>query len=327
MKKYIFIVSVLLSCIVAPVFGQVDTTKIPVSYDTTITLPAESLFVTDTTIKTDTIITVDTTIKTTLVGYVPARDTLVRKCCRDSLVIIVKSKHTHEPVGFSRIAEHDFNTSIAKSWKGLAGQAGCWETNGGTVVNGGKYVVTYPVGFADGKTPATLHAMSACQAPKGYTQVYVHMSGLVPGDNNTPMWNNGEGNKLLFWHYGVGTGSPIFKCWDYQAGSAGGVRQDCTVNSYAQGLWLGARTAKLNAGLPNDIECIITLNTPGVSNGTIVCWVNGIKVEWLNRTLRTSSNSLITELWLDWTYGGGGGGVAVGQRSVWTLDGFYASGK
>ncbi len=327
MKKYILLLSVLLCGIIHPLTSQVDTTKIPVSYDTTITLPAESLFVIDTVVKIDTVITVDTTLKTILAKYIPPRDTIVRKCCKDSLVIVIKTKHAHEPSGFVRIAEHDFNTSIAKSWKGMAGQAGCWETNGGTAINNGKYTVTYPAGFADGKTPATLHAMSSCQSPKGYTQVYVHMSGFVPGDNGTSMWNNGEGNKLLFWHYGSGTGSPIFKCWDYQVGSVGGLRQDCTVNLYAQGAWLGSRTAKINAGVSNDIECILVLNTPGLANGTVTCWVNGVKVEWVNRTLRTSASSLVTELWLDWTYGGGGGGVAVGQRSIWTLDSFYASGK
>lgn len=244
----------------------------------------------------------------------------------DTTVTTTAITNPHEPAGFTRIAEHDFTTPIAKSWKGLAGQAGCWERNGGGGMASGKFVVTYPVGFADGMTPATLHAGSTCQNPKGYTQVYVHMLGFLPGDG-TPFWNNGEGDKLLFWHFGTGAGSPILKCWDYVAGSAGGVRPDCTVNLYGNGTWLGVRSAKITAGQPNDIECVLTLNTPGKTDGSVSCWINGVAAAWSGLTLRSSTTTLVTELWLDWTYGGGGAGVAVGQRSVLSLSGFYASGR
>jgi len=232
----------------------------------------------------------------------------------------------HEPAGFVRIAEHDFTTPIQASWKGVAGQAGCWERNGGGAMTGGKYVVTYPVGFADGRTPATLHAMSTCQSPRGYDEVYIHMVGFVPGDG-TPFWNNGEGDKLLFWHFGTGAGSPILKCWDYVAGSAGGVRPDCELNLYAQGTWLGARTARIRAGRGNDIECVLRLNTPGQADGSVDCWINGVAASWNNVVLRTQAASQVSEFWLDWTYGGGGAGVAVGLKSVLSLSGFYASGR
>nr|MBP6670233.1 hypothetical protein [Gemmatimonadales bacterium] len=203
---------------------------------------------------------------------------------------------------------------------------GCWERNGGGAMTNGKFIVTFPVGFADGRTPATLHAGSTCQKPKGFTQVYLHMIGFVPGDG-TPFWNNGEGDKLVFWHFGSGTGSPILKCWDYVAGSSGGVRSDCMVNLYGNGKWLGVRTAKIYAGQPNDIECVLTLNAPATADGSVSCWINGVAAAWSGLTLRASATSLVTELWLDWTYGGGGAGLAVGQRSVLSLSGFYASGR
>ncbi len=234
--------------------------------------------------------------------------------------------HPHEPAGLAVIADHDFSAPIAKNWKGMAGRAGCWERNGGGGMQGGKYVVTYPVGWADGRTPATLHAMTTCQAPRAFTTVYVHLQGYTPGDLGSPMWNNGEGNKILFWHFGTGSGTPVLKCWDYVAGSIGGVRSDCSVNLDGNGRWLGARSARIIAGRPNDVECLLQLNTPGVADGSATCWVNGVQVGWTRALFRTHGAG-ITELWLDWTYGGGGAGVAVGQRSVWTLDAFYASGR
>ncbi|MBL8979136.1 MAG: hypothetical protein JNM53_12025 [Gemmatimonadetes bacterium] len=248
----------------------------------------------------------------------------------------------HEPAGYTRLWQNDFTSSLTKLKYVTAAQAGCWFTNGGKgVIANGKWNVTYPVGWIDGTTPATMHGRVNCPPakPPSYNSTYIHLTGYNPGDG-TPFWQNGNGYKVLF--IKVGGGSLILKCDN--AGGGAGLRTSCLFRAN----WEGGGVAnyqlqsntQLLVGRPDDIECLLTVNTPGLKDGTLSCWVNGKQVTWsrlaqgsgsltccsiMMRT--TATPTAAYETWADWTYGGGGGMVPVGQRTVISFDGIYVSGR
>lgn len=281
----------LAACVTDPVPAQ---TPIPVPYDSVGP------------------VTHDSTISVT-------HDTTYRVCCRDSFPPAppppppTSGKHPHEPAGFARLWEHDFTTAPAIGKYALSGAAGCWYANAGAKFVGGKYQVTYPVGFAEGKTPAKLEAHPACpRGARSAQSLYVHLTGYQPGDG-TPAWVNGAGNKALFIDYG---GSKfVFKC-DAPA-MPSGVKSSClwTLHTPAGLIRPTSGRGVVLTGQPNDIECVI-------EPAKTACWVNGTAMTWA-----TGPGQPIYGVWHDWTYGGGGGGTPVGTRSVWTLDGSYGSGR
>lgn len=248
----------------------------------------------------------------------------------------------HEPAGYARLWQNDFSAPLTKLKYVTTAQAGCWFTNGGKgAIANGKWSVTYPVGWIDGTTPATMHGRVNCPPARApaYNSIYIHLTSYNPGDG-TPFWQNGNGYKVLF--IKVGGGSLILKC-DNASGGAG-LRTSCLFRAN----WEGGGVAnyqlqsntQLLAGQPNDIECVLTVNTPSLKDGYLSCWVNDKQVTWsriaqgagslacCSIMMRTSATpTAIYETWADWTYGGGGGMVPVGQRTVISLGGIYVSGK
>lgn len=248
----------------------------------------------------------------------------------------------NEPAGYTRLWQNDFTASLATRQFVTTAQAGCWYTNGGKgKIANGKWSVTYPVGWVDGTTPATMHGRVNCPPAKApaYNSTYIHLSGYNPGDG-TAFWQNGNGYKVLF--IKVGGGSLILKC-DNSGGGAG-LRSSCLFRANWEGGGVAnyqlQSSTQLLAGQPNDIECVLTVNTPGQKNGTLACWVNTKPVVWTrlaqgagtlpccNILMRTTAApTAIYETWADWTYGGGGGMVPVGQSTVISIGGIYVSGK
>lgn len=285
----------LLAFLPACAVGQTaDTTRIPVPYDSTWRV-IDSVVV-----RADTF----------------AHDTTAH-LTRDSLVIVVRppaAGHPGEPAGFLPLLAHDFGVPIVKDQPyRLQGQAGCWYAHSGGAFVNGKYAVTFAVGLGEGRTPNKLEAFPVCPpAAKASSSFYVHLIGYQPGDG-TPAWVNGEGTKALFVRYG--NGAPlIFKCDAPNRPS--GVKASCHWSLYTNaGTKLKASgQGVVVAGRPNDVACL--LEARGVT-----CWVNGATLTWAQPA------GGATGVWLDWTYGGGGGGTPVGVRSVWSLEGVYASGR
>lgn len=224
------------------------------------------------------------------------------------------SVHPGEPAGFRALIAHDFSVPVVKDAPyRMQGQAGCWFAHSGGAFVNGKYAVTFAVGLGEGRTPNKLEAFPVCPpAAQASGAFYFHLQGYQPGDG-TPAWVNGEGTKAVFVRYG--NGAPlIFKCDAPSRPS--GVKASCNWSLYTNaGTKLKATGQGIVvAGQPNDVACLMEA-------AQATCWVNGAALVW-----KVAAGGA-TGVWLDWTYGGGGGGTPVGVRSVWSLDGFYASGR
>lgn len=224
---------------------------------------------------------------------------------------------SHEPAGYGVLFANDFSVGMTKDVYAKAGQAGCWFAHSGGAFQGGKYVVTFNVGLAEGRTPNKLEASAVCPpAHPAVASWYLRLDGYEPGDG-TPAWVNGEGTKAVFLRSDPSNPPLIFKCDSPQRPVKSGVYDRCLWTLYTNS---GSKVAASGvgtvlAGQPNTVECV-------GSASAIDCWVNGAPVSW-----KTGLPAGFTGVWLDWTYGGGGGGTPVGIRSVWSLDGVYASGR
>lgn len=230
---------------------------------------------------------------------------------------------SHEPAGYRLLFENRFTRAIAPVgaytvWSG-PGEAGCWYTNGGTKFSAGKMLVTFAVGLAEGRTPADVEGFPVCPpARQTFVEWYFRLDGYQPGDG-TPAWVNGEGTKAIFLR--SDPAQPyVFKCDSPVRPVQSGVYDHCVWSLYPPGGTkrapiAGSAKGVVTAGQPNQIECT-------GSTTAITCWVNGGRMDW-----STGLPGGLNGVWLAWTYGGGGGGTPVGVRSVWSLDGVYASGR
>jgi hypothetical protein len=167
--------------------------------------------------------------------------------------------------------------------------------------------IRFPQGFGGGSAPGKF-STEATTFPTNSGKLYMRMLLKI-----SPNWsdNGNAGTKIIF------TRSPNEQLNHYLNLSYSGA---CTLGYNTQQTGGGARNmqasgAEVDDGAYHDVELVLLPNTPGVANGTVQLWKDGILS--LNQTnveiFASGQTARWTWVYVDPTYGGGFNPVPANQ--------------
>lgn len=281
----------LLLLLASPLSGQsMDTVK--VGYDSIVSLSRDSIGPT----------VHDTT-------YLVTKDTILRLCCRDSLVPKPAPPGPTLPAGVTLVATHTCSQLYEDGFTNRNGSARIVSDAGGTVCQ-----AFYPAGYEGGRGPVLVGHPS-----KG-TTVFVSFRLYID-----PHWQgHGSGvNKVLHFWIGNPGVSPGNRLYLSAQGSGTGLLQ-------AQVRLQGVAEDPVSRNLYSRLfiprgqwvrwEVLTTANTNGLANGTVQWWIDGVQAGHVTNIRFTAGSPVFHHV--DWNPTWGGMGGTLVQSQVMRIDDF-----